>query len=803
MAASATKHLHQRPSRTESRTIPRPVPSMDVEYYETRLCIRNLPLETNEQALKEHLRALEGVQITDCRILKDSKGRSRRVAFLGLSSSEQAELCIRQFHKTYFHTCRISVERALKHAERSTKEDDNNQVVVDLIKSERKPNSLQDDARREEFITVLGGGNKSSGAKFWANDDGAKLTKATDEDGALNDDEQSDSDDSDSGDSADPLKTVSDVDFLRSKQVAVDDLPDHGDYEVSSSSNKNNNKNTDDDSSDVVIPKRQMEDETIDQGDTLPKQESTTTPNNNPFTRLFARNLPFDATEEDLKTMFEKYNLSPQDVYLPIDDQKRPKGFGFVTFHTGADAQRALQDVDGVDFQGRLLHLLPARPNNDDHAQDMLTDKSFKGRQQQMRATGAAQNSLGWSASHVRADAVIDTLAERLGLRKGDVMGVKDGLSSGDAAVRLALAETAVIEENRRYFAEHGIDMEALVSMTMDELDTTIERSKTAILVKNLPADTTKDELLKVFGPAGETPTSILLPPSRTIAVVEYPHGNDAKQVFRRLAYRRFKSVPLYLEWAPLAALAPSGTGLDTALTTEKPLNFEQNDEPVEVVETGPNPTAFVKNLNFSTSEDALLAFFRKEFPDTRAVRIPQKVAAAKRNVGEPESSTEAMRSLSMGYGFAEFTSFDTLRNAVQRMNGSVLDGHALELSPSRHAVVHSPASGAKGTKLVVRNVPFQSTRKELLQLFGSFGQLKKVRLPKKFDGSHRGFAFIEYLTEKEAAAGMKALARTHLYGRRLVIEWASSEDENVSELREKAKRAVSQQGTRRTKPRK
>ena len=43
-----------------------------------------------------------------------------------------------------------------------------------------------------------------------------------------------------------------------------------------------------------------------------------------------------------------------------------------------------------------------------------------------------------------------------------------------------------------------------------------------------------------------------------------------------------------------------------------------------------------------------------------------------------------------------------------------------------------------KGTKLVVRNVAFEATRKDLMALFTPFGQIKSCRLPKKMDGNHR-----------------------------------------------------------------
>jgi len=85
-------------------------------------------------------------------------------------------------------------------------------------------------------------------------------------------------------------------------------------------------------------------------------------------------------------------------------------------------------------------------------------------------------------------------------------------------------------------------------------------------------------------------------------------------------------------------------------------------------------------------------------------------------------------------------------------------------------------------TKLLVRNVAFEATEKDLRQLFSPFGQVKSLRLPMKF-GSHRGFAFVEYVTKQEAQNALQALASTHLYGRHLVIERAK-EGETLEELR-------------------
>ena len=79
----------------------------------------------------------------------------------------------------------------------------------------------------------------------------------------------------------------------------------------------------------------------------------------------------------------------------------------------------------------------------------------------------------------------------------------------------------------------------------------------------------------------------------------------------------------------------------------------------------------------------------------------------------------------------------------------------------------------------------FEATRKDILGLFTPFGHVKSCRLPRKFDGSHRGFAFVDFSTRQEARAAVDAVGATHLYGRRLVIEWAE-EDGGLEELRSK-----------------
>ena len=86
-----------------------------------------------------------------------------------------------------------------------------------------------------------------------------------------------------------------------------------------------------------------------------------------------------------------------------------------------------------------------------------------------------------------------------------------------------------------------------------------------------------------------------------------------------------------------------------------------------------------------------------------------------------------------------------------------------------KDVVKRKPSSGTKqkSSKILVRNVPFEATQKELRELFGTFGELKTVRLPKKLSGTgpHRGFAFVDFLTKQDAKVSKVYLQRLYKLG--------------------------------------
>lgn len=81
--------------------------------------------------------------------------------------------------------------------------------------------------------------------------------------------------------------------------------------------------------------------------------------------RLFIGNLPYSATEADLRAHFAPV-AEPSHVVMPVDRETgRPRGFAFVEFPDRAVADEVIRKFDAQPFQGRTLAVSEARARED------------------------------------------------------------------------------------------------------------------------------------------------------------------------------------------------------------------------------------------------------------------------------------------------------------------------------------------------------------------------------------------------------------------------------------------------------
>jgi len=355
-----------------------------------------------------------------------------------------------------------------------------------------------------------------------------------------------------------------------------------------------------------------------------------------------------------------------------------------------------------------------------------------------------------------------------MNIHKSDIIDA----TSSDSAVRMALAETQLLAEAREYFARQGIALQAL--------ETPQARSRDTLFVKNIPANTSASALQSLFERHGKV-DRVVASPSATIAFVRMSDLTSCQAALRNLAYQKLGSGILYVEKAPQDIWRSEPLPPSQMTTTET--------ETSHTDDMTTSKTLYVKNLAFNTSQADFARLFNP-LPGCSFARLTTRVDQARPGT-----------TLSAGYGFVGFTTEEDAANALQRMTGHLIDGHAIQLSYANqgHNVLSSedPAfrpqdQSSTSTKVTVKNLPFETTKKDVRQLFryvitlharrrtitlcSPYGVVKSVRVPLSVDGRSRGFGFVEFATKRDASAAMDALRHTHLLGRHLILQYERSE---------------------------
>jgi RNA recognition motif-containing protein len=78
------------------------------------------------------------------------------------------------------------------------------------------------------------------------------------------------------------------------------------------------------------------------------------------MTTLYVGNLPFSATEAEVRSLFEQHGTVEAVKIISDRETGRPRGFGFVDMPS-SDAQAAIEQMNGFEMNGRQLRVNEAR----------------------------------------------------------------------------------------------------------------------------------------------------------------------------------------------------------------------------------------------------------------------------------------------------------------------------------------------------------------------------------------------------------------------------------------------------------
>lgn len=561
--------------------------------------------------------------------------------------------------------------------------------------------------------------------------------------------------------------------------------------------------------------------------------------------RVRLGNIPYTATEDHVKQFASNLVGPVEAVHIPLTrDTKQSKGAAFVRFTAAEDAVRALTLCRGSILMGRLLRVSAAE--EDPHALraarreaqqattstgDTAGSSNFKLRKaldkRQLSNAAPGSSHIAWNSMYMNSHAAVQTISQRLGVKTDDVVNVE----ARGAAVRAAIAEAYLTSEIQQVLSDEGVNLEAIESGQGNLLKA---RSSTTILAKNLQLKGPDEaaELSKMFVKFGALETSVF-PSAGAFALFRYAHPQDARIAFTRLAYKLFKNAPLFLEWAPVGAIVEDADELPAnpeALSPQPRRHLADNEEDSDdegdkagsttnaeeaKVADAQRPSApamvytlFITNLPFNETDDDFYAFLLDACP--RLAKAPD--VSIQRLVHQKEQ----------GRAFLTLCDAPTFAYCLAKLNGKSFGGRVLSCVASKQTAQqhqqktvdprkqqaeddedaslmkstviarsgqqHSSATsrvppGCDPHKLIVKNLPFEATEKDVRELFAAFSEVRSVRVPRKTnnftthrENNHRGFAFVEFLSEAEAARAFDVLTATHLYGRHLVLQYAKME---------------------------
>jgi len=285
----------------------------------SRLIVKGLPTYLTDARLREHF-AQKGT-VTDVKLMRRPDGTSRRFGFVGFRSEAEAEAARAYFDRTYMDTSRISVavakqigDEELEAKKKAGKPD----TPVAPPKDTKKQPKENKGASFEEFMSVMAPKLKR---KSWMNNEdlGAEVPKAIDVAPEPKKKRKHDQAVQAPTDGAATNEALSDLEYMRRRmrhKVAGDEPKAFEQSDEESESDEEDAEEAPAAEEEAAARRRaQLEEkQRKDEENVDTIMESG---------RLFVRNLPFSATEDELAAMFESYGSVEQVRILPIRQQVR------------------------------------------------------------------------------------------------------------------------------------------------------------------------------------------------------------------------------------------------------------------------------------------------------------------------------------------------------------------------------------------------------------------------------------------------------------------------------------------------
>lgn len=450
-----------------------------------------------------------------------------------------------------------------------------------------------------------------------------------------------------------------------------------------------------------------------------------------PSLKLFVGSVSEDATEDDLRQLFETCGELTH-VNVPKDAETGAgRGFAFVSYSTVDEAIAAMNTLNGAELARKSIRL--------DYAE--VKERGGGG-----GGGGTQPPSLKLFLGNISQECSEDHLREAFGaygeiidcFLPQDENGGNKGIaflsfSSVDeaTAAKDALDGTEVAGENIRIdFAE--------VKKRASKGGSSKEPSL-KLFIGNISDDCTEEHLREAFGAQGE------------ITDCYIPQDNGMNKGIAFLSFSSVEEAIAAKDALDGTEIAGDNIRLDFAEVRERPGGGGGGGGGSKE----PSLKLFIGNISEECTEDHLRVAFGAHGEITDLF-IPQE------------------NDVNKGIAFCSFSSADEATAAKEALNGTAIAGENIRIDFSEVRARQPRESNSEPSlKLFIGNVSEECTEEHLRDAFGAHGEITDAYIPKDDNGTNRGIAFLSFSSVEEAVAAKDALHDTEVAGENIRIGFA------------------------------
>ncbi|KAG1698852.1 Polyadenylate-binding protein 1 [Nymphon striatum] len=174
----------------------------------------------------------------------------------------------------------------------------------------------------------------------------------------------------------------------------------------------------------------------------------------------------------------------------------------------------------------------------------------------------------------------------------------------------------------------------------------------------------------------------------------------------------------------------------------------------------------FIKNLGKSIDNEALYDNF-SSFGNILSCKVSNNSTAKCVNIVQDENSN------SKGYGYINFESEEAANNAIENVNGTLINGKKVYVGsfiPSNERETNSVAKDKRFTNIFIKNLEKSIDNEVLNDKFSSFGNILSSKIVQDENSNSKGYGYINFESEEAANNAIENINGTLINGKKVYV---------------------------------